>query len=868
MTIGFVKRIGLTLICAFMLNSILAATKSATVRINDQTKFQKITGFGGFVNSPQFGYNYMSTTEIRRLWGKSSEAGYNIMRMYIPIGEASWSQCLATAQLAKALGLKLFASPWSMPAEWKTNNNIAAVYTDANNVVQEGSLKEEYYDDYATYLNNFVTYLRSNGVELDAISIQNEPDMKATYAGCLWTPEQIAKFLKYYAKTINCKIIAPESVGITDNYASALLPDSVLAEYDIFAGHQYSYIQSGLKNIQAKGKEVWMTEYLINWNADENTTRNVSWAKDAFTFAEKLNEAMLANVNAWVHYAAKRFYGLMGDGTMGTVTGNMTKRGYIQSHYAKYATGTTRIDQTWMDDSKVLDGSTYLSVSGDSVILMVMNSSSDSYTLTIDLPFYTLSGTKISTTELLNLSSSAITLSEETFRPKVTVGASSFNTLIFKKSSVRPASKMVGQALHPNKIENLTVSNVAFGTTYKMSGKMVVFDHSNNLISANTTGASGYLRLDDTYNQLVFHIESVSSTMNYTSATTTLYYVNSLGTVSSYNYGTVSFDKNGNYDWVLDISRKVLTDGCIGVLGISNSNFSSILTIKFGEVFFRLGTEKLYSFTGVYSKGDSNLLDCMDDSTYTSLNFIGTDSITADLDFRAMAANKNAVFYTAASVDNSRANMVTGSTCSLLTLAESAGNFYLPSMFSATSATFDKMLNGYSMLVLPFQAVLPEGVKAYTLLASASNVTCTQISNNQIPANTPVLVEGTGSFQFKGSGTVSTPRALKVSNFYGLYIASFAPASSYVLKTVNGTTSFVKVTLGAEPSMPPFSSYLFFPSSVAASSLPLNIIPMGIKSVKTDVMDLDLPFYDLSGRLVENPRRGIFIQKGKKIVFN
>lgn len=867
MTIGFFKRTFLTITFSLLLIGVQAANKTATVRINDQTKFQKMTGFGGFVNSPQFGYNHMSTTEIRRLWGKTSEAGYNIMRLYIPIGEGSWGQSLATAQLAKSLGVKIFASPWSMPAEWKTNNNIAATYTDANGVAQDGYLKEEFYDDYALYLNKYVTYLRDNGVELEAISIQNEPDWKATYAGCLWTPAQMVKFLKYYAKTITCKIIAPESIGMTDNYASALLPDSVLSEYEIFAGHQYGSVQSGFKNVQAKGKDVWMTEFLINWNSDENTTRNFSWAKDAFTFAGKLNDALLANVNAWIHYAAKRFYGLMGDGTMGTVTGAMTKRGYILSHFSKYTIGSTRIGQTWLDDSKVLSGSSYLSVTGDSVVVMVINPSGDSYDLTVDLPFYTLTGTKITTSETLNRSSSALTLSAETCRPKVTIGASSFTTLVFQKSSVRPASKMVGQALHLNKLDNQTVSNTAFGSGHKLSGKTVTFDHLNNLISANTTAASGFVRLDDTYNQLVFHIETVASTLNYTSATTTLYYVNGLGAVSSYNYGTVNFDKSGNYDWVLDISRKVLTDGCIGILGISNSNYSSVLTLKFGDVFLRVGTEKMYSFTGIYSKGDSNLLDCMDDSSYTSLNFVGTDSITPNLDFRSMAANKNAVFYTAATVDNMHANMVTGSICNVLTLTENAGNFFLPSSFSANSASFVKELNGYSTLVLPFEAVIPEGVKAYTLLASATEVTCTQITNNLIPANTPVLVEGTGSFQFVGSGIVSTPRALKVNNFYGCYIASFAPANGYVLKTVNGTTSFAKVTLGAEPTTKPFDSYLLFPNSIAATSLPLNFIPMGLEMVKEHAVDYDQPFFDLSGRLVEKPQKGIYLQHGKKVLF-
>jgi len=869
MKIGIFKSILVVVVCALIQTGANAATRTASIKINDKVTYQKITGFGGFVNSGQFAYNYMTTKEIRKLWGNASEAGYNIMRMYLPTGEASWSQSLATAQLAKSLGIKIFASPWSMPAEWKTNNNIAAVYTDGNGVVQEGSLKEEYYDDYALYLNNYVTYLRNNGVELDAISIQNEPDMKSTYAGCLWTPAQMAKFLKYYAPLINCKVIAPESVGITDNYASALLEDSVCAGFDIYAGHQYGAIQSGLKNIQAKGKDVWMTEYLINWNSDENSTRNFNWTKDAFSFANKLNDALLANVNAWVHYASKRFYGLMGDGTFGTVTGMMTKRGYIQSHYAKYATGTTRIDNAWNDDSNVLKGSSYLSVSGDSIIVMVSNSSADSYSLTVDLPFYTKGGLKISTTELLNMSGSVLVLADESFRPNVEILASSFTTLLFTKSNNRPDSKLVAQVYHPNKIDNQAVSSSAFGTAYKLSGKTVTFDHANALISANTTGASGYLKLDDWYTELVLHVATVSSTMSLTSANTTLYYMNSLGAVSSYNYGTIDFEVGGNYDWRLDISRKVLTDGCIGVLGISNGNYSSVLTIKFGDVYFKLGTEKLFGFTGIYSKSDSSLLGCLEDSACTSLNFTGTDSIMPELDWNALAANKNCLFYTGSNISNTHPNVVTGSTCNNLTLFDGTGNFYVPTSFNALTSSYSCSINGFETMVLPFVAAIPEGCKVYLLQSSSTEITCTQISNGVVPSNTPVLVEGTGTFKFVGSGTVSTPHALKVNSFYGVYVSNFAPANSYTLKTVGGTTAFYRVSSGAEPTIDPFGAYLFFSSTNSAATIPLKLILTDIKQNRMEqgVYDPSIPIYDLLGRPISKPGKGIYIQDGKKIMF-
>ncbi|MDR0232247.1 MAG: hypothetical protein LBI82_09040 [Dysgonamonadaceae bacterium] len=415
-----------------------AQTRTASVKINDQVTYQKITGFGGFVNSPQFGYNHMTTAEIRKIWGENSELKYNIMRLYIPIGsttnpESSWQQVISTAKLGKELGLIVFASPWSMPPAWKTNNNI-----------QNGSLKKEHYGDYAEYLNKFVVFLRKNGVELDAISIQNEPDWDVGYAGCRWTPAEMVEFLKEHRSKISCKVMAPETVPFSsDSYVNALNADDVFDLFDVYAGHQYGNNHNpgtAHKKLAAKGKEIWQSEYLINWVPDgtpaNDTKYNFSWSRDAFDFTKAINDCMLADVNAWVHYAAKRYYGMLGDNTRGTKTGEITKRGYILAHYAKYTTGSTRIEHVFGGQFSTLSGSAYLSETGDKVIMMVINNSATyDYSLTVNLPFLASSGICVTTTEAadMNMKETVIDM-EETSSPKVNIGVSSVTTLVFTKS--------------------------------------------------------------------------------------------------------------------------------------------------------------------------------------------------------------------------------------------------------------------------------------------------------------------------------------------------------------------------------------------------------------------------------------------------
>lgn len=865
----FLSLVLLSVATILSLTSVEAANRAASVRIDSTLKHQRITGFGGFVCSPQFGYNHMSETEIRKVWGANSDAGYNIMRLYIPEGRNGWSQSLATAKLAQSLGLIIFASPWTMPAEWKTNNHIAAVYTDDNGVEHIGYLKEENYADYATYLNDYATYLRSNGVNLEAISIQNEPDMRSTYHGCIWTPEQMATFIKRFGHLINCKIMASDGVGMSDNYANAFNNDSVLAQLDYFAGHQYGYIQSGFKKLQAKGLEAWMTEYLINWNDKLETGRNFNWTKDAFDFAAAINNALLANVNAWVHYATKRFYGMMGDGTFGTTTGVITKRGHILSHYAQYVTGKTRVECTWKDDSGVLTGSSYLSAGGDTVVLVVMNPSTDSYTLALDLPFYTQYGRRIKTSASQNKSALTANPAAETCRPTVSIDPSSVNTVYFVKSRDRAPSRMSSKPLIFSAIEQQTPTATAFGTGYKLSGKTATFDHSNSLISANTTTANGYLRLDDTYTKLVLHINSLTTGATFTSANTTLNYLNASGTVRSYNYGTVTYNPSGNQDWVLDLSRNVLTDGCTGILGISNGNWTSVLRITFGDVYFLKGDEKGRTFTGIYSDGDSDLLDCLDDPTCTAINFTATDSLPATENWHTLAVNKNMVYYLPSGSTNQQTNVVNGTTCNNLVLSEESGGFMLPTAFTASAASYSHTVSDYAILSLPFKAALPEGLVAYTLSASPTAVTCTPFTGDSLPAHTPVLVEGTGSFTYHGAGAVSTPKNLKINNLNPVYLTMKAAAGSYYLHVANGTPVFQKVTSGTEPTLSPFTAFIQVGNlTTTASSLPLEGLVTGLDQVRQPNENAgDGQYYDLFGRRVDHPRKGIYIRNGQKVVF-
>lgn len=454
--------------------SAFSATRSASISIDSRKQYQHVTGFGGFSPSPTWQY-WLSDSDMDKLFGKGdSQLGLNILRLYMANSENGWSSGLANAKRAKKHGAFIFASPWSPPASWKTNNS------DSNG----GALLESRYADWANFLNNYYKYMKNNGVEIDAVSIQNEPDWNAEYQSCIWTGEQMAKFLREQGSKIACKIIAPEAIHFTKSVHEPILNDEKACKnLGILGGHFYGWDGSAYPLATQKGKEVWMTEFLIN-ERQENDKLNINWKDDGFLFARSINDAMLANMSAWVHYSLKRYYGCIGDGNYGTTNNQITKRGYVLSQYAKYVSGTTRIAHALTDASGKLTSSAYISSSDDSVVVMIINPSADTYNTTLTLPFNSAKKKHIVTTETKNASKTDWTAMEETYSPVVSLEPYSVNTFIFEKSSPRtdlPDIDVDGESLFADNFD-------LYGASCVPAGWKVIFEEGTRYAGSYSLG--------------------------------------------------------------------------------------------------------------------------------------------------------------------------------------------------------------------------------------------------------------------------------------------------------------------------------------------------------------------------------------------
>jgi len=335
--------------------------------INFDSLHQHISGFGA-ANIIGSGWRPdMTSSEIETAFGTGDgQLGFTILRLRVSPNLNDFTNNVATAKAAYDMGVTIIASPWSPPSSMKTNNNLVG-----------GELREDAYDDYAAHLKSFVDLMSDNGVPVYAVSVQNEPDITVTYESCDWNPEQMVKFISENAPAVGTSVMAPESFQFRRNMSDPILNDSAAsANLDIVAGHIYGSGLAPYPLAEEKGKEIWMTEYLINsGNPPTNLSIDTGWT-GALQTAESINNCMNANMSAYVWWYIVRYYGPIADGTYAN-KGDVTKKGYVMSQFARFIRpGFYRVESSVAPPLSNVDVTAYKDPTSPKVVIIAINSSS------------------------------------------------------------------------------------------------------------------------------------------------------------------------------------------------------------------------------------------------------------------------------------------------------------------------------------------------------------------------------------------------------------------------------------------------------------------------------------------------------------
>ncbi len=351
------------------------------VTVDFGTTYQTIRGFGG--STAWLGE--MPSAVATALFGPSG-LNLNILRVRIdPEGSATgggahndpyetseWDYEAANGMEAVANNPNaiVFATPWTPPAAWKLNGSSSVsddgeTWNQSFNSCAEGTgycggyLDSTYYADYAGYLEDFVTFFNTtNGFDLYAISMQNEPEENTTYESCVWLPEEMDSWIAGNASTItsdaySTKLMMPESDVFNPIDAAPSLNDAnAEGLISIIGGHIYQVL-SGSPIVSYSipsgdtPKELWMTEF------GPLSTSTPTWSEALTTYAESIHNSMVTG-----QYNAFVWWGLFGQsvgsgataaGTWGLVDngGNLTVMGDVMGQYSKFVQrGFVRVSAT------------------------------------------------------------------------------------------------------------------------------------------------------------------------------------------------------------------------------------------------------------------------------------------------------------------------------------------------------------------------------------------------------------------------------------------------------------------------------------------------------------------------------------------
>ncbi|MCE4553074.1 glycoside hydrolase family 30 beta sandwich domain-containing protein [Pelomonas cellulosilytica] len=285
---------------------------AASAAIDFSATRQPIQGFGG---SAAWYYTPMSASRMDVLYGTGAGSlGLNILRLRIApatwdakaqtADTSAWTAELANGAAAQARGALVFASAWSPPASLKI------VQAERSNPTWSGRLDPAHYADYAAYLNAYIRYAATRGVDLYAISPQNEPDWDPTdYESCLWSADELKAWIGSHGATAvagtRTRLLAPESLAFAPATTEALLADDKSAtNVALIGGHLYGNVPRYSADAARLGKGVWMTEHFLD--SVNKADGKASWATsidDALALAREVHDGLtLGQYNAYIYW--------------------------------------------------------------------------------------------------------------------------------------------------------------------------------------------------------------------------------------------------------------------------------------------------------------------------------------------------------------------------------------------------------------------------------------------------------------------------------------------------------------------------------------------------------------------------------------
>jgi len=281
-----------------------------TIALDPGKRFQQILGFGGaFTDAACYEFNTLSAgtraSVFAELFGQAPGAlNLNVCRTCIGSSDYStviysyddgdpdpelkrfsiehdkqWILPILREARKTNPELFLFSTPWSPPGWMKPNNSMLG-----------GNMRQKYMDVYARYFVKFLRAYEAEGIPIQAVSIQNEPDtdQDGRMAACSWPQEYEQGFVKNHLGPTFAKEGLKTKIWIIDhNYnlwgrAVCELEDAEMRKYvDGVAWHGYLGTPDWMMKVHDAQPDINMywTEGGPDVTSKDYTTDWVNWSR-------------------------------------------------------------------------------------------------------------------------------------------------------------------------------------------------------------------------------------------------------------------------------------------------------------------------------------------------------------------------------------------------------------------------------------------------------------------------------------------------------------------------------------------------------------------------------------------------------------
>ena len=317
-------------------------TGAATVTVSDATSYQTWAGFGGAFN--ELGWSYLTTKALqdqalqllfgndgcRFAWGRipmgASDYGTDRYTLNETAGDTAMTNFsiardkqklipfIKAAQAVKS-DIRFWASPWTPPtwmksSPYQTPGNPVNAFDGGTMKSDDATLKA-----HALYFTKFIAAYSGEGIKIEYVAPQNEPNYSQNYPSAIWSPSTFTTFIgKYLGPALAAaNPTAQIMLGTMSNngsnadvaVANAVLADATAKGFCKVIGVQWGMSDSGpVSNLQNKaaGIPIWLSEHKCGGSPGQNVSaapNDFNYAKDSWGYIRDAIKRGLSAYNSW-----------------------------------------------------------------------------------------------------------------------------------------------------------------------------------------------------------------------------------------------------------------------------------------------------------------------------------------------------------------------------------------------------------------------------------------------------------------------------------------------------------------------------------------------------------------------------------------